>query len=164
MKKVKARKPFYKKAWFWIIAIIIVIGATGGNDDSDSSTTNSNTETKVSQTQTIENKDDAPKDDVPAEYLNALKKAKSYSDMMHMSKAGIYDQLTSEYGEGFEADAAQYAIDNLDADWNENALKKAKSYSETMYMSKAGIYDQLTSEYGEQFTAEEAQYAIDNLD
>ncbi len=31
--------------------------------------------------------------------------------MMHMSKAGIYDQLTSEYGEGFEADAAQYAID-----------------------------------------------------
>ncbi len=33
--------------------------------------------------------------------------------MMHMSKAGIYDQLTSEYGEGFEADAAQYAIDNL---------------------------------------------------
>ena len=77
-KKVKARKPFYKKAWFWIIAIIIVIGATGGNDDSDSSTTNSNTETKVSQTQTIENKDDAPKDDVPAEYLNALNPTVNY--------------------------------------------------------------------------------------
>lgn len=34
----------------------------------------------------------------PVEYQNALNKAKSYSDMMHMSKQGIYDQLTSEYG------------------------------------------------------------------
>lgn len=31
-----------------------------------------------------------------------------------MSKKGIYDQLTSEYGEAFPADAAQYAVDNLD--------------------------------------------------
>lgn len=37
----------------------------------------------------------------PVEYQNALNKAKSYSDMMHMSKQGIYDQLTSEYGEKF---------------------------------------------------------------
>ena len=81
--------------------------------------------------------------------------------MMHMSKAGIYDQLTSEYGEGFEADAAQYAIDNLDVDWKKNALEKAKSYQESMSMSKNAIYDQLVSQYGEQFTAEEAQYAID---
>lgn len=33
---------------------------------------------------------------------------------MHMSKARIYDQLTSEYGEKFTAEEAQYAIDNLD--------------------------------------------------
>ena len=83
---------------------------------------------------------------------------------MNMSKAGIYDQLTSEYGEKFTAEAAQYAVDNVEADWKENALKKAKSYQETMSMSPSAIYDQLVSEYGEQFTAEEAQYAIDNLD
>lgn len=82
---------------------------------------------------------------------------------MHMSKQGIYEQLTSEYGEGFEADAAQYAIDNVKADWNQNALAKAKSYQQSMSMSKNAIYDQLTSEYGEKFTKEEAQYAIDNL-
>jgi len=98
------------------------------------------------------------------EYKNALKKAESYSDTMHMSKQGIYDQLTSEYGEQFPADAAQYAIDNMTADWNANALSKAKSYQETMNMSKQAIYDQLTSEYGEQFTKSEAQYAIDHLD
>lgn len=95
---------------------------------------------------------------------NALKKAESYSEMMHMSKKAIYDQLTSEYGENFEAEAAQYAIDHLDADYKENALEKAKSYQDTMSMSKKAIYDQLISEYGEKFTTKEAQYAIDHLD
>ena len=33
---------------------------------------------------------------------------------MIMSKDSIYDQLTSEYGEKFTAEEAQYAIDNLD--------------------------------------------------
>jgi hypothetical protein len=92
-----------------------------------------------------------------------LAKAKEYSDTMYMSKAGIYKQLTSEYGENFTADEAQYAVDNLDADYNANALAKAKSYQDSMSMSPSKIYDQLVSEYGEQFTEEQAQYAIDNL-
>lgn len=83
---------------------------------------------------------------------------------MHMSKKGIYDQLTSEYGENFPADAAQYAIDNIKADWNANALETAKTYYKDMSMSKNAVYDQLISEYGEQFTESEAQYAIDHLD
>lgn len=98
------------------------------------------------------------------EEKNALKKAESYSKIMHMSKQGIYNQLTSEYGEQFSKDVAQYAIDNVEADWNANALAKAKSYSETMHMSKQGIYDQLISEYGEKFTKEQAQYAVDNVE
>lgn len=100
---------------------------------------------------------------LPSDYKSALAKAKSYSETMYMSKAAIYDQLTSEYGEKFSADAAQYAIDNYVCDWKQNALKKAESYSTSMYMSKAGIYDQLTSEYGERFTADEAQYAVDHV-
>lgn len=98
------------------------------------------------------------------EYLNALIKAEGYSKSMHMSKAGRYDQLTSEYGEQFSAAAAQYAIDNMKADWNANALAKAKGYQETMSMSKTAIYDQLISQYGEKFTKEQAQYAIDHLE
>ena len=82
---------------------------------------------------------------------------------MHMSKAGLYNQLTSEYGEKFSPEAAQYAIDNVQADWNANALAKAKSYQTTMSMSPEAIRDQLTSEYGEQFTPEEADYAIQHL-
>lgn len=101
---------------------------------------------------------------VPTEYKSALKKAETYSNMMNMSKARLYEQLTSEYGEKFSHEAAQYAIDNVVADWKRNALEKAKTYQDEMAMSPSAIYDQLISEYGERFTEEEAQYAIDNLE
>lgn len=102
--------------------------------------------------------------DVPQEYQNALKSAQSYSQNMHMSKQGIYDQLTSEYGEKFSSEAAQYAIDNLEADYKANALAKARTYYANMNMSKEAVREQLVSEYGEKFTQEEADYAIENLE
>ena len=165
----KNKKPIYKRPWFIVIAFFIIIGAIGsaGDDETNSVnnetavqsneiTQNSNVEESVSTQEKVE-------DNIPTEYKTALRKAKTYSDNMNMSKVGIYEQLTSEYGEKYKAEAAQYAIDNLQVDWKENALKKAKTYSSTMNMSKAGVYDQLISEYGEKFTEEEAQYAIDNL-
>ncbi|SCQ56397.1 Phage super infection exclusion [Propionibacterium freudenreichii] len=82
---------------------------------------------------------------------------------MHMSKQGVYDQLTADAGEKFTADAAQYAIDNVQADWNANALATAKQYQATMSMSPAAIHDQLTSDAGEKFTQAEADYAIAHL-
>ena len=167
----KNKKPIYKRVWFWVIAIIIVIGATGGSDTDNSKEINSGnieSEQEVSQNNsentTAENKsENKVENNIPTEYKSALRKAKSYADTMNMSKAGIYDQLTSEYGEKFTAEAAQYAVDNVESDWKENALKKAEFYQEHMAMSPSAIYDQLVSEYGEQFTAEEAQYAVDNL-
>ena len=87
-----------------------------------------------------------------------------YRKLRHMSKARLYDQLTSEYGEKFPEDAAKYAIDNVKADWNKNALKTAEAYYKNMAMSKDAIYMQLTSEYGEKFTEEQAQYAVDHLE
>lgn len=98
------------------------------------------------------------------EMQNALKQAYSYSELMHMSKKGIYKQLTSEYGEGFSKEAAQYAIDNIEVDWNLNALENAKNYRDSLHMSKKNIYKQLISDYGEGFTKEQAQYAIDHLE
>lgn len=83
--------------------------------------------------------------------------------MMHMSKQGIYDQLTSEYGEKFSAEAAQYAIDHLKADYNQNALAKAKDYQSQMNMSPEAIRSQLTSSSGEKFTQSEADYAVNHL-
>lgn len=164
----KNKKPFYKKPLLWVIVAVIVIFMaipSGGSDNDTADEQDSNaTASQTDTTKTDDQEAVEPEETVSKEYKNALKKAESYAKTLHMSKAAIYDQLTSEYGEQFPADAAQYAIDNLEFDWNANALEKAKSYQETMSMSKSAIYDQLISEYGEQFTAEEAQYAIDHLE
>ncbi|EGS5729644.1 Ltp family lipoprotein [Clostridium perfringens] len=179
----KNKKAIYKRPWFIVLAIIIIIGAIGGSSYEDSTVANNETISEVEQNQDkeISNNQGGEKDvlvkeneekveekeekveEVPKEYKSALRKAKVYSDTMSMSKEGLYDQLTSEYGEKFTAEEAQYAVDNLDVNWKENALKKAKVYQETMAMSPSAIYDQLVSEYGEKFTEEEAQYAVDNL-
>lgn len=139
---------------FLTAAIVLSAGACSTANDKE-------TKTKETKEKIVETKEDTS---VPKEYRNALHKAENYSKMMHMSKQRIYDQLTSEYGEKFTPEEAQYAIDNIKGDYLEAALKSAKNYQETMSMSKDAIYDQLTSENGEKFTAEEAQYAIDNLD
>lgn len=109
------------------------------------------------------NSDEYSEPAVPAEYTSALNQAEAYSESMYMSKAGIYDQLTSDHGGQFSAEAAQYAVDNLSADYNQNALEQAKEYQESMSMSPEDIRDQLTSEHGGQFTQSEADYAIQNL-
>jgi hypothetical protein len=79
---------------------------------------------------------------------------------------GIINATPDSFSDGgqFSAEAAQYAIDNVKADWKANALKKAQTYQDDMAMSPNAIRDQLVSEYGEQFTAEEADYAIANLE
>ena len=161
----KNKKPIYKRVWFWVVAIIIVIGATDSSDSgkvepvqevSQNSSDNSVAENKPKDTVQTENK-------VPSEYKSALKRAKLYSDVAHLSKVALYDQLISEDGGNFPAEAAQYAVDNLEVDWKENALKKAKLYQDVAMMSSSDIYDQLISE-AERYTPEEAQYAIDNLE
>lgn len=101
---------------------------------------------------------------IPREYISALIKGQEYADRMYMSKKAIYNQLTSDYGEKFSSDAANYAIANIKANWNKNALHKAKEYQEEQNMSPDAIYDQLTSDYGEQFTPDEANYAIQHLE
>ena len=61
-------------------------------------------------------------ENVSREYKNALRSAESYLKYSDFSKAKLYDQLTSEYGSKYPADAAQYAIDNVKADWKAEAL------------------------------------------
>ena len=101
---------------------------------------------------------------LPEEYRKALRQAQHYSDYLHLSKAGIYDQLTSN-AENYSPEASQYAVDHVDADWKKNALEAAHDFKEiSPGMNKEEIYKMLISKYGEKFTPEEAQYAIDNLE
>ena len=155
----------------WLVIIVVVIAVfkmfSGGDSEpktDDTQTASDNVQNNAADKDAVKEETAEEDKNIPTEYKSALKKAKQYDKTMHMSKLGLYDQLTSEYGEQFPAEAAQYAVDNLDADYNANALAKADDYNKSMHMSKLGIYDQLVSESGEQFTAEEAQYAVDNLE
>ena len=146
-------KPFYEKAWFWIIAVIVSVGLGSATGNSSNNSSSNEATSSVSSS----------KPNVPADYTSALKAAKNYSDTMHMSKRGIYDQLTSDAGDKFSPEAAQYAVDHVDANWYKNALKAAKNYQDDMAMSPDAIRDQLTSDAGDKFTPEEADYAIQHL-
>ena len=97
------------------------------------------------------------------ECRNAIERAKSYNEWSHMSRQGLFRQLTSQYGERFSADAAGCALNNLQINYTLNALKSAQSYNEWFHMSKQGLYDQLVSEHGDNFTKEEAWWAVENL-
>lgn len=95
--------------------------------------------------------------EAPREHQNALRTAYDYLDYSAFSKTGLYDQLIFEE---YPIEAAQFAIDNVETDWNANALQAAKDYLDYSAFSNQGLYDQLLFEG---YTAEQAQFAIDNL-
>ncbi|UXV60206.1 Ltp family lipoprotein [Lactococcus cremoris] len=97
---------------------------------------------------------------------NSLAHAISYLYTGHMSKQGLYDQLTSEYGSQMTVDEANNAINRIDplVNWNNLAILSAKSYRETGNLTGQALIDQLTSEYGSRFTPEQAQYGVLHID
>jgi hypothetical protein len=94
---------------------------------------------------------------------NAIRSAESYLAMTGFSRAGLIEQLSSEYGEKFAMADSVFAVDNIVADWNAEAVESATSYMEISGFSRAGLIEQLSSEYGAGFTLEQATYAADQL-
>ncbi|UNP87099.1 Ltp family lipoprotein [Staphylococcus equorum] len=150
-----------KKKWLWgcggCLGLLIIIGIIFAIF---SATVVNEVDKEINDgTAEVEKDNDASK-----EQQAALNSAKTYADTMHMSKEGIFDQLTADAGDQFSEEDARYAVDHLKVDYKENALKAAESYQDDQSMSKDGIYDQLTSGYGDKFTEEQAQYAVDHLE
>lgn len=96
---------------------------------------------------------------VSGEAADALQAAEEYLAAQPLSKSNLYNQLRDE--EGFSADAASYAVDNVEADWKDLALQVAQQ------MKEDGTKDEdlLTAltEDPEHFTRAQAEFAIDNL-
>lgn len=116
----------------------------------------------------------APTQDAPAapaiekidDKEQALDDAMFYSDNQRMSKAAIYEQLGSEEYGLYTPEAAQYAMDNLVADYKVNALEAGKMLMEAdASLTKEEVRDYLgsTGTYGGKFTPEETAYAYENL-
>lgn len=155
----KTDKPVYKKAWFWLltafgasgafIVFVLAVGAlVGPPNDTNHAEQHAPTETAESPAAS----------DVPREWESALNRADVLASRDY-SKEGTYRTLMSAYD--FPADAAQYAVDSVEADWKANALNKAQDLQNRDYSHKQ-IGRILSSAYD--FTEEEADYALANLE
>lgn len=99
------------------------------------------------------------------EQKNAYSSAKQYLQYTAFSRQGLIDQLSSEYGDGYPEDVAEFAVEQLEergeVDWYEQAEKSARQYLEYSSFSKKELIDQLSSEYGENFTQDQAEKAVE---
>ena len=96
---------------------------------------------------------------------NAFKTAKRLLQYMNFSRQALYEQLTSEKGNGYSPEEANYALDKLEAEglveWNEQAVRTAEIYLRVKPLTKDALIDLLSNQYGAGFTEEQAQYAAD---
>jgi hypothetical protein len=145
--EVSKKKPFYKRKWFIVLAVLMLIGAFASNSESSKTKTE-----RKAVTTTEANTPAAPNETVSES--NARKKAESYLSLMAFSRSGLITQL--EY-EGFSNQDATYGADAVNANWNEQAAKKAASYLETMAFSRSGLMTQLLYEG---FTEAQASYGV----
>ena len=83
---------------------------------------------------------------------NAVRSAESYISLQGFSRAGLIDQLSSPYGEGYNIDDATVAVDSLSIDWNAQAKRSANQYLEMMGFSCRGLISQLSSDAGDKYT------------
>lgn len=180
-KKSKKQPLIILIVGFLLFIIGVAIPSNSDAKESKKSTTSvSTTETKkeetkvTSQSSTKKSKPSSKVltaqekaiDGLTGNSLAQTKTAISYLYTGHMSKQGLYDQLTSEYGSQMTVDEANNAINRIDplVNWNNLAILSAKSYRETGNLTGQALIDQLTSEYGSRFTPEQAQYGVLHID
>lgn len=89
---------------------------------------------------------------------NAVRSAELYLSMQGFSRNGLIEQLSSDYGDGYEVTDATAAVDSLSVDWNAQAARSAKTYLSMTGFSCQGLIEQLSSEYGDKYTNAQATY------
>lgn len=96
--------------------------------------------------------------DMTVSQKNAVRTAKSYIKMQGFSRAGLINQLSSEYGSGYNIADATLAVDSMNIDWNRQAVRSANSYLKIMGFSCNKLIEQLSSSYGSKYTESQATY------
>ena len=89
---------------------------------------------------------------------NAVRSAESYQSFKGFSRAGLIDQLSSPYGDGYNVADATAAVDSLSVDWNAQAVRSANQYLKMMGFSCNGLIEQLSSDAGDKYTESQATY------
>lgn len=95
----------------------------------------------------------------------AVESAQNYLSMgQGFSREGLLNQLTSSSGEGFSKSDAEFAINYLHPNWDEQAVESAKNYlGMGQGFSRSELIQQLTSSSGEGFTQAQAEYAVNKV-
>jgi hypothetical protein len=95
----------------------------------------------------------------------AVDAAEAYlSEGQGFSREGLLGQLTSSAANGFEQADAEFAINDLNPNWDAQAVDAASGYlSEGQGFSQQGLVQQLTSSAGSGFTEAQAEYAISSV-
>lgn len=95
-KQYKVKKPFYKRIWFWVLAIIIVAaigGAMGGGKDDKKNDDSTAKSSQASKSSSSSKKDDGK---ITRSQFDAIK----LGDLMQGAEGGAtLDQLKQEFGE-----------------------------------------------------------------
>lgn len=117
VKGAKVKKPFYKRWWFKALLAFIIIGVLSGGDDKKD-------KIKTTEPETVEEETN-----VPREHRNALNSAKNYIQSgMGFSEKSLEEHLAFD---NFPQDSIDYAIENLEVDYNQQALISAENYEKT---------------------------------
>jgi len=161
-----------KARWFWpvvaisglvILGLVVAVGVAGGQGGSTAtSPTSSNAPTTQSPT-TEPTVDAAPEPPAPAapqltvSQENAIEKAESYLAYTAFSKSGLVQQLKFE---GFSSADADFAVANIQVDWNEQADIKAQQYMDQSSFSRSSLISQLKFEG---FTAAQAAHGANSV-
>lgn len=99
--------------------------------------------------------EDKPKETISQR--NAIAAAKLYLSTAPFSRKGLIEQLEFE---GYPTEDAEYAVDSLNVDWNEQAVRSAELYLSVMPFSKKELIEQLVFEG---FTREQAEYGVNKV-
>ena len=144
-----------------VLAIVVLIVGCGMLLDAGTTTTDE----KVQEVS--EEKGEDITADWTMEQKNAFEAGYSYIDLMSFSKQGLIEQLSSEYGDNYPQDVAEFAVqaleDNDMVDWDVECEEAAQDYLDNMSFSKQELIEQLSSEYGDQFTVEQAERAVEKV-
>ncbi|WP_336865281.1 DUF4352 domain-containing protein [Peribacillus frigoritolerans] len=81
-KKIKVKKPFYKKWWVWVIAIIVIVNIASGGDEEES-TTETKADTKATETTA---KPEEKKEEPKAEPKKEAPKQHQVGDVVKVGK------------------------------------------------------------------------------
>lgn len=135
-----------KKVAFWGVAAVIGIGAMSSASGSDSDNETYADRVVSQQTEKAKKAKAAPKPQEPqltSGQEQALASAEDYLDYSAFSHSGLAEQLTFE---GFSKKDAEFAANNVGANWKEQAAASAEDYLSYSSFSKSGLIEQLEFE------------------